>query len=102
MYKEIEKAVPADNIVIGTSCSLLHVPYTVGSEEKLSEEILRHFAFAEEKLTELSDIANGNGLQENKALFAKPRTEAASVHHKRTVFRREQIHGKVPSFFCRL
>ncbi len=75
LIKEIEKVVPADNIVIGTSCSLLHVPYTVGSEEKLSEEILRHFAFAEEKLTELSDIANGNGLQENKALFAKPRTE---------------------------
>ena len=77
-FKEIEKAVPADNVVIGTSCSLLHVPYTVGSEEKLSEEILRHFAFAEEKLTELSDIANGNGLQENKALFAKPRTEGNS------------------------
>ena len=78
LIKEIEKVVPADNIVIGTSCSLLHVPYTVGSEEKLSEEILRHFAFAEEKLTELSDIANGNGLQENKALFAKPRTEGNS------------------------
>ena len=53
LLKEIEKVVPADNIVIGTSCSLLHVPYTVGSEEKLSEEILRHFAFAEEKLPEL-------------------------------------------------
>lgn len=78
LIKEIEKVVPADNIVIGTSCSLLHVPYTVSSEEKLSEEILRHFAFAEEKLTELSDIANGNGLQENKALFAKPRTEGNS------------------------
>ena len=78
LIKEIEKVVPADNIVISTSCSLLHVPYTVSSEEKLSEEILRHFAFAEEKLTELSDIANGNGLQENKALFAKLRTEGNS------------------------
>ena len=78
LIKEIEKAVPADNIVIGTSCSLLHVPYTIGSEEKLSEEILRHFAFAEEKLTELSDIANGNALQENKALFAKPRINGNS------------------------
>lgn len=75
LIKEIEKAVPADNIVVSTSCSLLHVPYTVDSEEKLSKEILSHFAFAEEKLTELSDIANGNALQENKALFAKPRTE---------------------------
>ena len=77
LLKEIERAVPADNIVIGTSCSLLHVPYTVTSEEKLPEEKLRHFAFAEEKLTELSDIAGGNAdaLQANKFLFAGPRTE---------------------------
>jgi len=78
LIKEIEKSVPSENIVISTSCSLLHVPYTVSSEEKLPEEILRHFAFAEEKLTELSDIANGNALQENKVLFAKPRTEGNS------------------------
>lgn len=77
LIKEIEKVVPADNIVTGTSCSLLHVPYTVSSEQKLPEDKLRHFAFAEEKLRELADLANGNddALQANKALFAVPRTE---------------------------
>ena len=46
-----------DNVVIGTSCSLLHVPYTLENETKLSDDYKKHFAFAEEKLTELSEIA---------------------------------------------
>ena len=35
----------AENIVVTTSCSLLHVPYTLRNEEKLSENILKHFFF---------------------------------------------------------
>ena len=46
------------DVVLGTSCSLLHVPYTLASETKLSEDYKKHFAFAEEKLTELSEIAS--------------------------------------------
>ena len=45
------------DVVIGTSCSLLHVPYTLANEMKLSDDYKKHFAFAEEKLTELSEIA---------------------------------------------
>ena len=44
--------------VIGTSCSLLHVPYTLDNETKLSDEYKKHFAFAEEKLTELGELAS--------------------------------------------
>ena len=46
------------DVVLSTSCSLLHVPYTLASETKLSEDLKKHFAFAEEKLTELSEIAS--------------------------------------------
>lgn len=46
----------AENIVVTTSCSLLHVPYTLRNEEKLSENILKHFSFAEEKLGELREL----------------------------------------------
>ena len=45
------------NLVLSTSCSLLHVPYTVAAEQKLSPEITAHFAFAEEKLTELQELS---------------------------------------------
>jgi 5-methyltetrahydropteroyltriglutamate--homocysteine methyltransferase len=40
--------------VISTSCSLLHVPYTLG--EKLSKEYTAYFSFAKEKLVELSEL----------------------------------------------
>lgn len=44
-------------VVLSTSCSLLHVPYTLKHETKLSKEYLAYFAFAEEKLTELKELS---------------------------------------------
>lgn len=43
-------------IALATSCSLLLVPYTLKNEIKLDARITRHFAFAEEKLTELLEL----------------------------------------------
>ena len=48
--------VAQERIVINTSCSLLHVPYTLDNETKLEAEIKKHFVFAYEKLTELSEL----------------------------------------------
>lgn len=80
LLEEIEKIVPKENIVVGTSCSLLHVPYTTASETKVSPDVLKHFAFAEEKLSELRDldeIFGGNlaALDSNRLLFAKERVQ---------------------------
>ena len=77
---EIEKVVDVSRLVVGTSCSLLHVPYTVAAEQKLSPEILKHFAFAEEKLVELSDIASENpdAIEKNRTLFGIDRVKATS------------------------
>ncbi|MCW1360327.1 5-methyltetrahydropteroyltriglutamate--homocysteine S-methyltransferase [Campylobacter sp. CCS1377] len=46
----------APNIVLSTSCSLLHVPYSIQNENKLDEKYLNHFAFAKEKLQELNEL----------------------------------------------
>ena len=43
--------------VLSTSCSLLHVPYTLKHEINLSLEYLSYFAFAEEKLVELKELS---------------------------------------------
>ena len=70
-------------IVLSTSCSLLHVPYTLDNETKLSAECRLYFAFAEEKLAELEDLKeilsgpdpeNNIVLTANKELFAKERS----------------------------
>ncbi|MCR5029334.1 MAG: 5-methyltetrahydropteroyltriglutamate--homocysteine S-methyltransferase [Fibrobacter sp.] len=76
LLAQIEKSVDASNVVVSTSCSLLHVPYTVAAEQKLPANVLEHFSFAEEKLLELADLASGNAdaLEKNKALFASSRT----------------------------
>ena len=68
--------------VLSTSCSLLHVPYTLKHEKKLTPEYLAHFAFAEEKLTELqelkslfesSDYSLEEAYQKNEKIFATDR-----------------------------
>ena len=62
------------NVVLGTSCSLLHVPYTLASETKLSDDYKKHFAFAEEKLYELSEIASIAGSDyENSDIYKNNR-----------------------------
>ena len=56
--------------VLSTSCSLLHVPYTLQYEEKLSGEYKAYFAFAQEKLLELkelSELADQTSCQESPA-----------------------------------
>lgn len=75
LLEEIKKSVADENIVIGTSCSLLHVPYTTASEEKLAADILSHFSYAEEKIQELNELASGDqsALEVNKKLFATER-----------------------------
>lgn len=48
----------ASHIVISTSCSLLHVPYTLESETKLERGIRERFSFAKEKLYELKELSD--------------------------------------------
>ncbi|MDD4372091.1 MAG: 5-methyltetrahydropteroyltriglutamate--homocysteine S-methyltransferase [Anaerostipes sp.] len=69
-YKEtldILKRIKGIETVISTSCSLLHVPYTLKNETKLPEKYTRHFAFAEEKLIELEELKSLSKCQETKA-----------------------------------
>lgn len=70
------------NVVLSTSCSLLHVPYTIKHEHKLSNEYLSYFAFAQEKLDELGELGTLASSQEyaskeayisNQKLFAGER-----------------------------
>ncbi|MCR8643781.1 5-methyltetrahydropteroyltriglutamate--homocysteine S-methyltransferase [Paenibacillus sp. N1-5-1-14] len=49
--------VPADRLLVQSSCSLLHVPVTVKRETKLQPELLGALAFADEKLEEIQLLA---------------------------------------------
>lgn len=57
LLNKISAVVSKENIIVGTSCSLLHVPFTLNYEEKLDIEIKSWLAFACEKLKELSLVS---------------------------------------------
>ncbi|AEF16909.1 MULTISPECIES: 5-methyltetrahydropteroyltriglutamate--homocysteine S-methyltransferase [Thermoanaerobacterium] len=56
LIRILEQFVMPENIWLSTSCSLLHVPYTLLNEESIEENIKEFLAFAEEKLEELKDL----------------------------------------------
>jgi 5-methyltetrahydropteroyltriglutamate--homocysteine methyltransferase len=91
-------------MVLNTSCSLLHVPYTLKNESKLSESYKKHFAYAEEKLSELAElqkiISSENPIetaeyQQNALLFQ----ESRSGENKAVV---KKVHALTDSDFVRL
>lgn len=85
---ELKSFVEPENIVINTSCSLLHVPYTLENETKLDENYKKHFSFAKEKLNELNElkkITEGKGkdlLENNIKLFEERLGEKSDVLNK--------------------
>ncbi|MEC4113078.1 5-methyltetrahydropteroyltriglutamate--homocysteine S-methyltransferase [Myroides pelagicus] len=56
----VDKAVQklgSDRVIVATSCSLLHSPFDLASEIKLSSEIKQWLAFAKQKVNEVSELA---------------------------------------------
>lgn len=91
--------------VLSTSCSLLHVPYTLKHEAKLGTEYLSYFAFAEEKLTELaelkalagsSDYHSEKAYQDNTKLFAAERNCFREEVHERLSHITEKDYVRLP------
>ncbi len=54
LLEHIATFIPKDRIVVSSSCSLLHVPFSKEGEEKIDSQILSWFSFAQEKIKEIS------------------------------------------------
>ena len=70
----------SNDIVISTSCSLLHVPYTLENETSLPEEVSQYFAFAKERLQEikeLTELIGTAGYEEQEAYLTNQQVFAA-------------------------
>ncbi len=80
------KNINRDNIVISTSCSLLHVPYSTEYETKLDDNYKKHFAFAIEKINELKELKeillnnNKELFDNNKKLIAEKRINSSDIN----------------------
>ncbi|WP_027399654.1 5-methyltetrahydropteroyltriglutamate--homocysteine S-methyltransferase [Anaerovorax odorimutans] len=93
----------AKNIVLNTSCSLLHVPFTVENEKKLDNSYVKYFSFAAEKLNELEDLKmlltcktpfNNNEYVRNIKLFEE-------VRHGKNDFVKEKVRSLSEDDFIR-
>ena len=97
----------AGEVVISTSCSLLHVPYTTESEQKLSVEYKKHFAYAVEKLGELADLEKITEAEKpletseyiaNKNLFEEDRQATDAAVQKRVSALKDEDFVRLPAF----
>ena len=78
LLETVETAVDAlgtDRVLVGPSCSLLHVPVDLDTEPALDDDMKRWFAFAKQKVEEIVALAervDGN-TDATEALFEKSR-----------------------------
>ncbi|HCA71049.1 MAG TPA: 5-methyltetrahydropteroyltriglutamate--homocysteine S-methyltransferase [Ruminococcaceae bacterium] len=98
----------ASQLAISTSCSLLHVPYTLKNETDLKDSQKAYFAFAEEKLDELQDLSKladhsnntqqDNSFHTNEALFQAERPGTNPAIRKKVAALTEQDFIRKPAF----
>ena len=97
----------AENIVLNTSCSLLHVPCTLRNETKLPESYKKHFAYAEEKLSELAGLktifdsatpAETAEYRANKALHSETRAGENPAVKAKVAALTESDFVRLPAF----
>ncbi len=95
LLETIAQKVNRDNIIVSSSCSLLHTPFTLKYEEKLDEQIKNWLSYAVEKLDEVSFVSklffNGvDSLDEKENISLQENTKANDSRKTSTL-----IHNKV-------
>lgn len=91
LLNEISKAVPSERLVLSTSCSLLHVPYTVEGENAAAA--LPYLAFAQEKLAEIAEL--NSLLRGGKPDLQPAYRQNVLLHSQRGQYQNKQVRGQV-------
>lgn len=90
----LEKIQSFGEVVLNTSCSLLHVPYSLSNETCLNKEVLNYFSFAVEKLTELNDLKH---IMTNKAKHQKQLKQNTALFEQARFSKNLQVAKKIDS-----
>jgi len=101
--EDIEKSVNKENIIISSSCSLLHTPFTLKYEEKLESEIKNWLSYAVEKLSEVSLVSKlffegDASLSENEREALNVNIEANILRKHSTRIHNESVQKRVSNF----
>lgn len=98
LIKQILDFIPSERLYVGTSCSLLHVPFTIKHEEKLNPEIKNWLSFAVEKLQEvklLNKLVNGSNFCENGQCALKENKKAANTRKTSSLIHCQDVQNRV-------
>ncbi|WP_417326162.1 5-methyltetrahydropteroyltriglutamate--homocysteine S-methyltransferase [Halarcobacter sp.] len=103
ILEEISQEVKKENILISSSCSLLHTPFTLRYEDKLDKKIKSWLSYAEEKLDEIHLISKlffqgKSTLNEIEAKDFEKNIEANKSRKTSTVIHDEKVKQRVETF----
>lgn len=107
-FEEIRKFAP--NAVLGTACSLLHVPVTTATETVLDKAYTAYFSFAQEKVQELSVLSLAESspleaaplLNARRELLSKQRTTPDEAVNSRVAALKDSDFTRLPARTQRL
>ncbi|AXH13165.1 5-methyltetrahydropteroyltriglutamate--homocysteine S-methyltransferase [Halarcobacter bivalviorum] len=103
LLDEISKKVEKENILVSSSCSLLHTPFTLRYEDKLDKEIKSWLSYAEEKLDEIHLLSKlffqgKSSLNEIEAKDLEKNIEANNNRKTSPLIHDEKVKQKVETF----
>lgn len=103
LIRQALRSIPTERLWVGTSCSLIHVPYEARRESRLPEDIKAWLAFADEKVGEVRWLGL-NALGDN-ALETEENRLAAQARRTSPLTRRSEVRERLsqlkPTDFAR-
>lgn len=103
LLENIAKTVKKENMIISTSCSLLHAPFTLKYEEKMDADIKNWLSYAVEKLDEVALLATlffdgKEALSPSQQSTLKKNKEANESRKASTLIHDKAVQKRVAQF----
>ncbi|NOR55987.1 MAG: 5-methyltetrahydropteroyltriglutamate--homocysteine S-methyltransferase [Sulfurovum sp.] len=103
LLENISKSVSKENLIVSTSCSLLHTPFTLKYEEKMNSEIKNWLAYAVEKVSEVSLVSKvffegEDNLTSNERKDLSDNQEANTLRKNSTRIHNKEVQTRVENF----
>jgi 5-methyltetrahydropteroyltriglutamate--homocysteine methyltransferase len=98
LLEKITQTVKRENVIISSSSSLLHTPFTLKYEEKMNPEIKNWLSYAVEKLEEInliSKVFHGEILSEKEQKALEANRSANKSRKNSTLIHNEAVQNRV-------
>ena len=103
LLKNISNSMNKDDIIVSSSCSLLHTPFTLKYEESMDDEIKNWLSYAVEKLSEVSLVSkvffeSVDALNPKEAVAYTENSEANQTRKNSTRIHNGAVQTRVANF----